>query len=259
MNPQSIPTAPTRLVEYESIDSTNSEAHRQAASGERGPLWIRADEQLAGRGRSGRPWSSPPGNLSATYLFTPACPRGVFHQLSFVAGIAGFDAIAASVDNSLPLQLKWPNDLLIGSAKVGGILVESSKYDGDVVVMVGMGVNIAIAPEVDGREITQLDAHGSAPTPRDLIRRLADAMAHWLAIWAGGDDFPAIREAWQHRAHEVGQPLTVNTNQGQRAGTFAGLADNGALLLKSSSGETSNIEHGDVSLATTLPAVENRK
>lgn len=253
-----MPSAPTRIVEYQSIDSTNSEAHRRAAAGERGPLWIRADEQLAGRGRSGRPWSSPPGNLSATYLFTPDCPRGAFHQLSFVAAVAGFDAIAASVAGSLPLQLKWPNDLLLGSAKVGGILVESCKYDGDVVVMVGMGVNIAVAPDVDGREIAQLDAHGAAPTPQDLIKRLADAMAHWLAIWAGGDKFAEIRDAWQHRAHAIGQPLTVNTNQGQRAGTFAGLAENGALLLQSSSGETVHIEHGDVSLATTLPAVENR-
>lgn len=221
-------------------------------------MWIRADEQRAGRGRSGRPWSSPPGNLSATYLFTPACPRGVFHQLSFVAGVAGFDAITASVEGELPLQLKWPNDLLIGRAKLGGILVESCKYEGDVVVMIGMGVNITVAPDVDGREIAQLDAHGLAPTPQDLIKRLADAMAHWLTIWEGGENFSAIREAWQQRAHAVGQPLTVNTNQGQRAGTFAGLAENGALLLKSSSGETVHLEHGDVSLATTLPAVENR-
>ncbi len=251
-------STPARIVEYETIDSTNDEAHRRAAAGERGPLWIRSDQQQSGRGRSGRPWSSPPGNLSATHLFTPDCPRSVFHHLSFVAGIAAYDAVATSVNKGAPLQLKWPNDLLIGAAKVGGILVESSKYDDDVVVMIGIGINIAVAPPVDGRAVTQLGDHGTAPTPSDLVARLADAMAHWISRWDSGRNFASVRAAWSERAHAIGRPLMVNTNERQVVGAFNGLAENGALLLTTEGGETLRIEHGDVSLVATSPASEER-
>ena len=253
-----LPPTPTRIVEFETIDSTNTEAHRRAAAGERGPLWIRSDAQEAGRGRSGRPWSSPPGNLSATYMFTPDCPRAVFHQLSFVAGVAGFDAITTYTSNAAPLQLKWPNDLLIGSAKVGGILVESSKYADDVVVMIGMGINIAITPEIEGRAVTQLGAYGSAPAPDKLMVRLAEVMADWLSTWDDGNAFATIRDAWQTRAHAIGQPLMVNANDRQLAGTFSGLAENGALLLTTETGEIIRVEHGDVSLVANSPVSEKR-
>lgn len=255
----SLPPASTRIIEFDTIDSTNTEAHRRAAQGERGPLWIRSDAQEAGRGRSGRPWSSPPGNLSTSYMFAPTCPRAVFHHLSFVAAVAAHHAIAPYVVGSAPLQLKWPNDLLIGPAKLGGILVESSKYGADIVVMIGIGVNISVAPEVEGRDVTTLDAHGpAAPTPSELVARLAEAMTTWLATWDNGRDFNSIINVWMERAHPIGQSLTVNTNDRQRTGTFAGLADNGALLLTTHTGETVRVEHGDVSLTATLPDLETR-
>lgn len=259
--PQKVPplhAAPPRIVEYETIDSTNDEAHRRAAAGERGPLWIRSDAQQSGRGRSGRPWSSPPGNLSTTHLFTPDCSRSVFHHLSFVAGVAAYDAIATCMGRRVPLQLKWPNDLLIGPAKVGGILVESSKYEDDVVVMIGIGINIAVAPPVEGRAVTLLGDHGTPPTPTKLVASLAEAMSDWISQWDGGRNFATVRAAWSQRAHAIGQPLMVNTNAGQIVGTFDGLAENGALLLTSEDGETRRIEHGDVSLVATSPASEER-
>ncbi|MGI9480492.1 MAG: biotin--[acetyl-CoA-carboxylase] ligase [Hyphomicrobiaceae bacterium] len=252
-----LPSA-TRIVEFETIDSTNTEAHRRAADGERGPIWLRSDAQEAGRGRSGRPWSSPPGNLSATYMFTPECPRSVFHHLSFVAAVAAHDAIAPNLTSGKALQLKWPNDLLINSAKVGGILVESSKYDSDIVVMIGIGINIAVLPDVDGRNVTKLDAHGPAPSPSQLVQHLADMMTAWLTTWDNGREFETVRQAWLARAHPLGQALTVNTNERQLAGTFAGLAENGALLLATHAGETCRVEHGDVALAATIPVPERR-
>jgi BirA family biotin operon repressor/biotin-[acetyl-CoA-carboxylase] ligase len=247
------PVSP-RIIEFETIDSTNSEAHRRASDGERGPLWIRAGRQESGRGRSGRPWSSPPGNLSATYMFVPGSPRAILHQLSFVAALAGFDAIAPHVGPNAPLQLKWPNDILIGPAKVAGILVESSKYDDDIVVMIGMGVNIAVAPSIEGRAVTTLQAHGRTLTPTELLDCLAAEMTHWLDVWAGGDGFDAITRAWQERAHPLGAALAVNTTTQKLTGTFAGLADDGALLLATADGETLRIDHGDVALAGTIPA-----
>ena len=253
-----LPSAPATIVEFETIDSTNTEAHRRAVAGERGPLWIRSDRQEQGRGRSGRAWSSPPGNLSATYLFTPACERMVLHQLSFVAGLAAYDAIAPHLGDSAPLQLKWPNDVLIGPAKVGGILVESANYDGEIVVIIGMGINIAVTPDIEGRAVTQIDLYGAAPTPSNLIEILSQRMQSWLAIWQKGQGFSEIRTAWLERAHATGQRLTVNTNERQLEGTFAGLADNGALLLATADGPPTRIEHGDVSLASTLPDPEKR-
>jgi BirA family biotin operon repressor/biotin-[acetyl-CoA-carboxylase] ligase len=248
----------SQIVEFETIDSTSTEAHRRAAAGARGPLWIRSDRQEQGRGRSGRPWSSPPGNLSATYMFTPDCERAVFHQLSFVAGIAGYDAVAAGLENTEALQLKWPNDLMIKNAKVGGILVESSKYADDIVVMIGIGINITVTPEVDGRMVTRLADHGPAPTPQLLLQRLRGAMSGWLSVWDGGVGFASIRAAWLARAHPTGQPLTVNAASHQHVGTFAGMADNGALLLALPTNETIRIEHGDVALASAITLPEER-
>lgn len=244
----------TRVIEFETIDSTNSEAQRRALEGERGPLWIRSDVQQSGRGRSGRAWSSPPGNLSATFLFAPKCERPVLHQLAFVAALAGHDAIAPHLSDPKLMQLKWPNDLLIEGAKVGGILIESSQYGGDCVVMIGMGINITVTPPVEGRAVTRMDRHGAAPTPKQLMAGLAAAMSVRLATWNNGAGFGAIQLAWLDRAHPLGARLGVHQGDNYVEGTFAGLADNGALLLTLASGEIRRIEHGDVSLAARAPA-----
>jgi BirA family biotin operon repressor/biotin-[acetyl-CoA-carboxylase] ligase len=240
------------IVEFETIDSTNTEAHRRAAAGGRGPLWIRADQQEQGRGRSGRPWSSPHGNLSATYMFAPAGEPTIFHQLSFVAALAAYDAIAEQVNDKAQLQLKWPNDLLIGNAKICGILIESAKYADDVIVMIGMGVNIAVTPAIEGRAVTQLDRHGATMKPQALLQGIATKLEHWLDVWNVGAGFDQIRAAWLNRGHTKGQRLTVNTVKERLEGTFQGLADNGALILTLSSGATVHVEHGDVSLATNI-------
>ena len=104
----------------------------------------------------------------------------------------------------------------------------------------------------------KLDAHGPAPSPSQLVQRLADMMTKWLTAWDNGRGFEAVRQAWLARAHPLGQALTVNTNERQLAGTFAGLAENGALLLATHAGETCRVEHGDVALAATIPVPERR-
>ncbi len=114
-----------RHVHLEEVDGTNAEAMRRVLAGERGPLWISADRQLSGRGRSGRIWTSAPGNLFASVVATLDCQPAAAGQLSLVAGVAVIDAIRRAGD--VPgLRLKWPNDILVGMAKAGGILVEST-------------------------------------------------------------------------------------------------------------------------------------
>ena len=114
-------------LHFESLDSTNAEALRQLALGTEGPLWIVADEQTEGRGRAGRRWQSPKGNLYATLGLRPGVSAGVATQLSFVAALAAFDAIASQLpqEQHSSLHLKWPNDVLLSGAKIAGILIES--------------------------------------------------------------------------------------------------------------------------------------
>src|SRR6185437_11516664 len=131
-----------RLTAHDTLASTNAEALALARGGERGPLWVVAREQTAGRGRRGNSWVSPPGNLYATLLLTDPAPAEYAPQLSFVAVLALYDAIAASAPAlRKALALKWPNDLLCGSAKLAGILIEGERAADALAVAIGIGVN----------------------------------------------------------------------------------------------------------------------
>lgn len=253
------------VLELDEIDSTNQEALRRAAAGEVGPLWIRANRQWAGRGRSGRAWSGADGNLTATLLFSPDCPLSVLHQLSFVSGVAAYDAIepycAAATKRGAPpllkpdgppLRLKWPNDVLAGPAKLGGILIESTTNSaGAIVAAIGIGINIARAPEIEGRVIAALGDWWACPGPQVVLEAIDIQLRKWLALWCGGDGFGAVREAWLARAHGIGTALVVHTGAETICGTFAGIDETGALLLSSVGSNPNDIRrftYGDVSL-----------
>jgi BirA family biotin operon repressor/biotin-[acetyl-CoA-carboxylase] ligase len=246
------PRLPTgwAALEFDEIDSTNAEAMRRAAAGERGPMWITARFQSRGRGRSGRTWASAGSSLAATLLFRPGCPVSALAGLSLVAGVAAHDAIVAALpDAGRPhVRLKWPNDVLIGRAKVSGILVESSIVGEDVVAVIGTGVNIARVPEVAGRETTALAEHGSSAGFADMSAGLAEALARWLGVWSDGRDFQAIREAWRERAGPLGELINVNAGSELVVGRYAGLDDDGGLLLDVGSGAPRKFSFGDVAL-----------
>lgn len=240
---------PTRVIEFDAIDSTNAEAQRRAVQGERGPLWLRADQQIVGRGRSGRAWSSPSGNLSASFLFAPACQPDKLHQLSLLAGVAAHDTIVAALSATsatAPVVLKWPNDVMIDGAKVGGILVESSTIAGDTVAVIGCGVNIAVAPDVSDRAVTALAAHGMRETPAQFLARLDVNMLDWLHRWSAGAGFAAVRTAWLQRSYPLGEHISVNANAGLVQGSFAGLDEDGALLVQDSTRSVRRFHFGDV-------------
>lgn len=231
------------------VDSTNAEALRRAQAGERGPLWIVADVQTAGRGRSGRSWASEAGNLHASLLFSLALPQPMAYQLALVAGVAVFDALESALHPApAGLRLKWPNDILIEDAKTGGILIESSMAGGLLVAVIGIGLNVATAPLLPDRPTTYLAAHGRAPEPRLLLESIADQMGIWRAAWDQGRGFAAVREAWLNRALPIGERLSINTGSDRVLGTFAGLDPEGALLLESG-GRVRRFTFGDVSLA----------
>lgn len=238
-----------RVERLAAVDSTNAEALRRAQAGERGPLWILADVQTAGRGRSGRSWSSDAGNLHASLLITLSLPQPMAYQLALVAGVAVVDALSSAI---LPvpagLRLKWPNDILIGDAKAGGILIESSTIGGDLAAVIGIGLNVASSPAIPDRATTHLAAHGIVPGPPSLLTLIAASMRSWLETWDDGRGFAAVREAWLTRALPIGERLSINTGPEHVAGTFAGLDPEGALLLDVD-GSVRRFTFGDVSLA----------
>ena len=244
-----------RILQLVTVDSTQAEAQRRAAAGERGPLWISAGQQTQGRGRSGRAWASPSGNLAATLLLRPQAPLAMLPQLSLVTGVAAIDAVApflARQPDAPPLRLKWPNDLLIGDAKLAGILIETSIIGVDTLAMIGIGINIAEAPPVSGRDVTRLADHSNTPPPPSaLLQSLSNSMAHWLEIWSKGAGFTAIRTAWLARARPEGASITVNAGDGPVHGSFVGLDMDGALLLLEPSGHRRRFSWGDVSVLPT--------
>lgn len=239
--------APIPIVELAEVDSTNAEAMRRAAKGERGPLWISAVRQHAGRGRSGRTWASLDGNLMATLLVEPATGPARLGELGLVAGVAAHQAIGEL--QTLPgLRLKWPNDVLIREAKLGGILVESTSFQGATVAVVGFGINIAGAPFLPGRATTALRIHGAAPEPTALLHALSARMSGLLDVWREPGGFAAIRAQWLERAGPLGEAITVDTGTATHSGAFAGLDHDGALLMRDPAGTLRRFAFGDVTL-----------
>lgn len=231
-----------RLIHFERIDSTNAEARRLAASGERGPLWIWSDEQTAGRGRLGRTWVSEPGNLYVTCLFETAAPLAAVAQVSFAAAIAVHE-VASNLLPQNKFFLKWPNDVLMDGAKFCGILAEVAGT-GPTRVAVGCGINLAHAPKGTPYPVAAL---GRKYTPDSILPNLALSFWNWLEIWDEGRGFPMIRKAWLERAAGVGMEVTVDGS----AGRFEGLDADGALLLTLGDGTQKQIRAGEVQLGKT--------
>jgi len=239
--------AAARILAFEEIDSTNAEARRQADAGEAGPLWITSTRQSAGRGRRGRAWETGRGNLAATYLFTTALPAAQAAQVSFVAALAVADLASAFI-LAAPISLKWPNDTLVDGQKVSGILVESGLApSGRLWVAVGCGVNLATLPEASERPATAFAPHMATlpPTPSEALNRLAEALTQWMAVWERSG-FSAIAAAWTARAHGLGAPCTARLATESIEGIAEGLDDDGALRLRTASGEIVRITAGDV-------------
>jgi BirA family biotin operon repressor/biotin-[acetyl-CoA-carboxylase] ligase len=238
-----------RLLHFEAIDSTNAEAHRLAKEGERGPLWIIADLQSQGRGRLGRHWVSEPGNLYATFVFTLNRTALIASQIGFVAALAIRDtAMAALPGGTRPIEIKWPNDVQLAGAKFAGILPETvaQSADGRITVALGMGLNIAHAPEGTPYPVTSLVRHGGLMTPRECLNVLDRSLAHWLAVWREGQGFAEIRQEWLAHAAGLGQDFVGVVNQKEVQGKFADLGDDGAMILILADGSRRPIHSGEV-------------
>ncbi|MET0432312.1 MAG: biotin--[acetyl-CoA-carboxylase] ligase [Hyphomicrobium sp.] len=240
-----------RILHVAETGSTNADALRLALAGEPLPLWVIADIQTGGRGRSGRKWLSRRGNLHASLAFRCSATLAAAGQLSLIAGISTIDAVRSTMDLApgAELRLKWPNDILIGIAKAGGILVEStsSREGSGFFAILGFGLNLTAAPDDIGRDATALARFGTPPEPRALVSSLSEHLGLWLDRWNAGANFAPIREAWLERAGAIGEPIVINTTSGPVSATYAGLSETGGLLANVD-GIAMEITYGDVAL-----------
>ena len=203
--------------------------------------WLIADRQTAGRGRMARDWVSPAGNLYASGLVRLRPDDPAAATLALVSAVALFDAVAVWAPDA---QLKWPNDLMAGGAKLSGILLERA---GDAVV-IGFGVNLAITPAHLDRPVTSLAAMRGVkpPEPSVFLDGLVESLARWLDCWRRQGVAP-ICSAWLERAHPTGTALIVNLPDHSRiSGLFDGLTETCALRLRLADGQVHVIHAGDV-------------
>jgi len=214
-----------RLVALQSVGSTNDEAAHLADAGAPEGTLVWAREQTGGRGRRGRAWASPIGNLYSSTILRPGCPAARAAELGFVAALAVADMVPTGRD----VRVKWPNDVMVDGGKVAGILPESSiGRDGlaEHVVM-GIGVNVGFAPNLPEMRYPGACLGG---TVEAALERLAAALARRVADWRR-DGFDAVRAEWLTRAGPLGVEIDVRLGEELVRGRFAGMDREGALLL----------------------------
>ncbi|MDK9722759.1 MAG: biotin--[acetyl-CoA-carboxylase] ligase [Rhodospirillales bacterium] len=209
------------------VGSTNDEAKELAArlGAVEGTL-VWADEQSGGRGRRGRQWVSPPGNLYCSLILSPDVPLMRAAELGFVAALALHD-LASWAAPQASMRLKWPNDVLADRAKISGILLEALEPKG---VVLGLGVNIASCPEGMAYPAAALSAWRADLTPQAALERLLPKLWDLYQLWREQGFLP-IRDLWLERAKGLGEPIEVRLEDRTLAGIFTGLDEQGALIL----------------------------
>lgn len=222
-----------RLECHEVLESTSSLVKQRAEAGEAEGLAIQARRQSAGRGRQGRGWESPAGNLYISVLLRPDVPLKDAPQWSFVAAVALAETLGGLLRGAAKLSLKWPNDLLLQGAKAAGILVETGIAPNHALdwICIGIGVNIHSKPQLPDRATACLaEFLTTPPTPGTLAQSLLESLAYWHGVRLR-QGFAPIRVAWLKHASAIGTPVSVKRDGALLEGAFAGLSPEGGLLL----------------------------
>lgn len=234
------------LLSYDVLDSTNEEAKRLAAGGGAHGAVIWAKRQTDGRGRMGRQWISSEGNLFVTVLLAPKQELAKCSQLSFVAALAVADTLEAIVEKPELIRCKWPNDILCGGKKLGGILLESFPSTKGNWIAVGIGINIDSFPEHVMFPATCLrDAGVELISAKIVLSRLMHNFIGRYDQWAN-HGFGMIEEGWMERTYHLKKPIEVIVGDTQHTGTYEGIDASGRLLLRDKKGGITPISAGDV-------------
>lgn len=245
-----------RVEALATVESTNDFCRSRALQGEAAGLVIRADEQTAGRGRRGRPWASPKGNLYCSILMRPDRGAQAAATLGFALVIALGRAVAQLSPASIRIEHKWPNDLLVDGCKVAGLLMEAKSGPGGALdwLVIGLGVNIVSHPDGTPYPATDLCQAGArAIAPGELLSIVLAEFSDLLVLWEAGG-FAAIQPLWLARAVGIGEEIEVRLDHETVRGRFRSLDSTGALLLESPLKVVRRISAGDVFFPTAAPA-----
>ena len=210
---------------YRLIDSTNERAKELARGGAPHGTLVTADEQSAGRGRQGRPWSAP----ARSALLMSLVVRDPGELLPLAAAVAVCDAC-----DPLPCRIKWPNDVWLDRRKLAGILVEGRPQEGWAVL--GIGLNVSSAPA--DLPATDLKRHDPEASTDAVLKRLLAALERNLT-----EQPAAVLASW--RARDALHGLTISWDGGE--GVAAGIDDSGALLVDAKAGRVA-LDAGEVHL-----------
>jgi BirA family biotin operon repressor/biotin-[acetyl-CoA-carboxylase] ligase len=251
-----------RLQAFDTIDSTNAETMRLGRAGEGGPLWVVSRHQSAGRGRRGRAWATPRGNLAASLLLTLDLPPVLTATLGFVAGLALGEALTRLAGSRGPhglrptrFALKWPNDLLGDGAKLAGILLESDVDSaGARLVAVGLGVNVAASPKDAPYPATSLAELGHDLDPEQVFHALSESWIAYESIWDAGRGMGRIRELWLAEAAGLGRPIAVRLDREVVSGLFETIDEAGQLVIRTPAGPRRTIAAGEVHFGAAATA-----
>ena len=238
------------LAAFDTVASTNDEAKRLLRAGAPAPTLVWARAQAGGRGRDGRSWISPAGNVYASLMLRPAGTPLVVAQLGFVTALAVAEALAARVAG---VEIKWPNDVLVDGRKIAGILLESEgvRADGVDGLISGFGINVAHHPEHTRLTATSLHAAGARDaTVEAVLEATLESFDRWHALWAA-QGFAPVRAAWRARAKGIGTRIQVRLPRETLEGVFRDIDARGALELETADG-VRHITAGDVFFPRTV-------
>ena len=237
-----------KLLTFNEIDSTNSEALRLAKLGVTYNHVIWAESQTGGRGRYGRIWHSKPGNLYMSILLQSDEFFQSQSQLSFVASLSVYEAIQTMANEqniALNMRLKWPNDIVIDVVKASGILLESIKYNNRQYLVIGIGINVNDAPVLQDRKTTSLCEVKLHASVRDVLDSVMNSFMTYYDLWLN-EGFLKIRELWLAQSYALGEMVTFTDGANIIEGTFIDIDANGSIRLKLSSGQIYTNNSGEV-------------
>ena len=242
-----------RLAIHQTLPCTADLCRSRAEAGEPAGLAILALQQTAGRGTRGRVWAGAAGNLFLSVLLRPGGPARSASQWSLLAGVALAEALAAELAGcgaeAATLALKWPNDVLLRGRKVAGILAESAPdaAGGLAWLSLGFGANLAVAPVVPGHVTACLAECGPPPASEAMAWRVLGALSRWCGVQARAG-FAPVHAAFLARAPARGTRLTLRQGDRMLGGAFAGLAEDGSLLLRTGGGNVQSFAAGEVTI-----------
>lgn len=240
-----------RIIYERATPSTQALAKALTSQGTAEGTIVVAETQSGGRGRVGRPWSSPHGGIYFSIILRPDINPGEALRLPLLAGIAVAHAIKREIN--LEPRLKWPNDVLIDSKKVGGILTEmSAEMDRLDWVIIGIGLNVntphdSFPQEVEESAISLMEAAGrEIPRVKLLQAILTEFESLYGSLAESG--FEPLRQTWKDLSDTIGAKVVVTLPTGQVKGMAIDIDSDGALLLEKGNGDIERIVGGVVRL-----------